>query len=67
MTDKADFICYEEVIVALKALEKLSGKEKAQVINSLKATGLKRALLINFGAQSLQYVRLVLNHDVNLR
>ena len=58
---KADFICFEKVIVELKALKQLSGLEKAQVINYLKASGLNRALLINFGASKLQYKRLVYN------
>lgn len=56
---QADFVCYGEVIVELKALQKLSGVEEAQVINYLKATGLSRDLLINFGTPSLQYKRLV--------
>jgi hypothetical protein len=46
--------------VELKALDTLTNIERAQVINYLKATGLTRALLINFGAPSLQYERLVL-------
>jgi len=56
---QADFLCFGEVIVELKALQKISGKEQAQVINYLKASGLHRGLLINFGTQSLQYKRLV--------
>ena len=40
----------------------LTGTHKAQVINYLKATGLTRALLLNFGADSLEHKRLVLNH-----
>jgi len=56
---KADFICYNEVVVELKALTKLTGIEEAQVINYLKGTGLKKALLINFGAVSLEYKRMV--------
>ena len=59
---KADFICFGEVLVELKALDRLSGREEAQVINYLKATGLSRALLINFGAPSLEYRRLVFTH-----
>ncbi len=57
---KPDFICYDKVIVELKALSELGGKEKAQVINYLKATGLERALLLNFGAVRLEYERLIL-------
>jgi GxxExxY protein len=57
---KPDFICYESVIVELKALEKISGKEQSQVINYLKATSVERALLFNFGTIHLEYHRLIL-------
>lgn len=58
---KADFVCYGSVIVELKALQQLSGVEEAQVINYLKASGLHRGLLINFGSKKLQHKRLVHN------
>ena len=58
---KADFICFDTVIVELKALSNISGTEEAQVINYLKASGKNKALLINFGAQQLQYKRFVFN------
>ena len=61
-----DFVCYDEVILEIKALDKLSGIEEAQLINYFKATGLQIGLLINFGSKSLEYKRLVLT-CVNLR
>ena len=60
-TYQPDFICYGEVIVEIKAISELSGIEEAQLINYLKATGLKVGLLINFGAKSLEYKRFVYN------
>ena len=59
---KADYICYGEILVELKAIERLGNPEKAQVINYLNATKFTRALLFNFGSPSLEYQRLVLNH-----
>ena len=56
---KADFFCYGNIIVELKAVTELNGEHKSQVINYLKATGCRLGLLINFGAESLQYERLV--------
>jgi GxxExxY protein len=54
-----DFVCFNEIIVEIKALSQLSGTEEAQVINYLKASGMKIGLLINFGTRSLQHKRLV--------
>ena len=56
-----DFVCYEEVIVEIKAISSLSGVEEAQIINYLKATGLKVGLLLNFGTKSLEHKRFVYN------
>ncbi len=60
-TYQPDFVCFGEVIVEIKAISGLSGIEEAQLINYLKATGLKVGLLINFGAKSLEYKRFVYN------
>lgn len=62
---RADFVCFSEIIVEFKALTRLSNVEEAQLLNYLKATGLKRGLLINFGAPSLQYKRLVWGYEEN--
>jgi len=60
---RADLVCYDEVIVELKAMKMLTGTERAQAINYLRASGLKRALLLNFGAPILSIERFV-NFDV---
>ena len=56
---RIDFICYDDVLVELKALKQLAGIEESQVINYLKASSMKRALLINFGGKSLDFKRFV--------
>jgi GxxExxY protein len=58
---RADFVCFGEIVVELKAISQLTGTDEAQTINELKAINLNRALLINFGAPSLEYKRLVFN------
>ena len=55
----ADFICYENIIVELKALSGLTGEHQAQILNYLTATKNKIGLLINFGTESLEYQRLI--------
>ena len=57
---QADFICYDNIIVELKAIKTLSDIEKAQVFNYLKASKLKKALLLNFGESHLVFKRFVL-------
>jgi len=56
---KADFVCYNEIIVELKAVSELTDAHMAQVINYLKITGNKLALLVNFGKESLEYKRII--------
>lgn len=58
-TYRADFICFDDIIVELKAMPAISGKEKAQILNYLKASGFNRGLLLNFGTTSLQYERFI--------
>lgn len=56
----ADLVCYGQVVVELKALNRLSGNEAAQILNYLKAAGLRVGVLINFGSRGrLQWKRFV--------
>ena len=56
---RIDFLAYNNIIIETKAQSKLSRLDEAQLINYLKATGIKVGLLLNFGAPSLQYQRMV--------
>ncbi|MCJ7778588.1 MAG: GxxExxY protein [Sedimentisphaerales bacterium] len=54
-----DFMVYDKIIVELKAIKAISDIETAQVLNYLKGTDLNLGLLLNFGASSLEYKRLI--------
>jgi GxxExxY protein len=47
---KPDFLCFGKIIVELKAVKVIAPKHEAQLMNYLKATGLKLGLLVNFGS-----------------
>ncbi|MFZ4620807.1 MAG: GxxExxY protein [Bacteroidota bacterium] len=56
----ADLIFFDSIIVELKAVENLSGKEESQILNYLKATRMKVGILINFGSRGkLEWKRFV--------
>ena len=58
---RPDFVCFGRIIVELKAVRELAPEHRAQVLNYLKATGLKVGLLVNFGcAPKARVERLVL-------
>ena len=59
----ADFICYDKIIVELKAVSSFSSEHKAQVLNYLKATNSALGLLINFGESRLKYDRLIRDNE----
>ena len=60
-TYKPDLICYDKIIVELKAVSSLDDSHRSQIYNYLHATGYKLGLLINFGySDGLEYERKVL-------
>ena len=60
-TYKADFVCYDKIIVELKAVSELDESHHAQVYNYLHATGYKLGILLNFGcSDGLEKDRIVL-------
>ncbi len=63
---RADFVCYDDFLVETKAITELTRADDAQLINELKATGVQRGLLLNFGGPSLQFKRLVRTPSENL-
>ncbi|HJW90362.1 MAG TPA: GxxExxY protein [Anaerolineales bacterium] len=62
-----DFLVYNQIIVEIKALDCLSSRDEAQLINYLKASGMEVGLLINFGAEKLEWLRRVLTKEKPLR
>ena len=60
-TYRPDFVCFDQIIVELKAVRELAPEHRAQTLNYLKATGLHVGLLVNFGcAPKARIERLVL-------
>ncbi len=60
-TYKPDFICFDKIIVELKSVRELAPEHKAQLVNYLKATGLRLGLLVNFGSYpNVEIERMVL-------
>ncbi|MBR0493811.1 MAG: GxxExxY protein [Muribaculaceae bacterium] len=55
---RPDFVCFDKIIVELKAVDDFADEHFAQVYNYLKATGMSLGLLINFGKKSLDYKRI---------
>ncbi len=56
---KADYVCYNSIIIELKAAKFLVDADRQQTLNNIKATKFKLGLLINFGTPSLTYKRIV--------
>lgn len=56
---KPDFVCFDKIIVEIKAIQKICNENRAQTMNYLKATGFELGLLVNFGHYpKLEYERI---------
>lgn len=56
---KADFVCFENIILEIKSVSFLHDNFSKQTLNYLKATNKKLGLLINFGERSLKHKRII--------
>jgi GxxExxY protein len=56
---RADFVCYNSIIIELKATNYLVDANSKQTLNNVKATKFKLGIFINFGTSSLTYKRFV--------
>jgi GxxExxY protein len=63
---RADLVCFENVLVEIKATTALVSPNQAQLLTQLKATKYRRGILINFEAPSLEYKRMVFGTENNL-
>ncbi|MDO8679951.1 MAG: GxxExxY protein [Acidobacteriota bacterium] len=66
MNYRVDFVC-GQVLVEAKAVAMLAPAHVSQVINYLRASGLKRGLLLNFGRPSLEHQRVVWKYESSAR
>ncbi|GMO70181.1 MAG: hypothetical protein Ta2A_18730 [Treponemataceae bacterium] len=62
---RVDFICYDKIIVELKAVSEIINDHRAQVINYLKASKLELGILFNFGKDKLYSDRIIRLHSFN--
>jgi len=55
----ADFLCFDNIIIELKAVSSITSDHQGQVLNYLTATRLKLGLILNFGKKSLEHQRII--------
>jgi len=56
---RADYVCFDTIIVELKATPFIHNNDIAQILNYLRATNMKLGILVNFGEKSLVYKRIL--------
>ena len=56
---RADFVCYNNILLELKATKITIEADRQQTLNNVKATKFKLGILVNFGTPSLTYFRVV--------
>ena len=67
-TYQADFVCFEKIIVELKAVSAFTDEHRAQLLNYLHATGFELGLLINFGHYpKLEYERIAKTQPIKTK
>jgi GxxExxY protein len=59
-TYRADLVAFNDILIELKAITRITDLERAQAIHYLKVTGKPLAIILNFGAPKLEWERLVL-------
>ena len=60
-TYRADIVCYDKIMIELKAVKNLLPEHSAQLQNYLRATGMKLGLLVNFGhSPKVELVRIAM-------
>jgi len=55
----ADILVEDKIILELKSAEKIIDEHRAQVLNYLKATGLRLSIIINFGKEKIEFERII--------
>ena len=58
----ADFLCYAQILVEIKAIRRITNTEEAQLLNYLKASGYSVGVLLNFGTPKLEWKRFALTN-----
>jgi len=67
-TYRADLVCYDKILVELKAVSELSDEHRAQILNYLNASKMQLGLLINFGHYpKIQWERFVFGTELSTK